>query len=67
MPDLAKPFTLYVTEKDKVAMEVLYPDYGDMGQTNDLSLISWTMLPLGGWDAYGQLLQLPNWSRRQPS
>ena len=24
LPDLAKPFTLYVTEKDKVAMGVLW-------------------------------------------
>ena len=24
------------------------------------------MLPPGGWDAYGQLLQLPHWSGRQP-
>ena len=37
LSDLAKPFTLYVTEKDKVAMEVLYSDYGDMGQTHGLS------------------------------
>ena len=28
LPDLAKPFTLYVTEKDKVAMRVLYQTIG---------------------------------------
>ena len=28
--------------------------------------VTWTMLTLGGWDAYGQLLQLPYWSGRQP-
>ena len=33
-----------------------------MGQTSDLPLISWTMLPLGGPYAYGQLLWLPYWS-----
>ena len=33
-----------------------------MGQTSDLPLISWTMLPLGGRYAYGQLLWLPYWS-----
>ena len=67
LPDLAKPFTLYVTEKDKGGYGSVVPDSGDMGQTSDLSLISWTVLPLGGWDAYGQLLQLPYWSGRQPS
>ena len=67
LPDLAKPFTLYVTEKDEVAKGSVVPNYVDMGQTSDLSLISWAMLPLGGWDAYGQVLQLPYWFRRQPS
>ena len=33
-------FTLYVTEKDKVAYGSVVPDYGDMGQISDLSLIS---------------------------
>ena len=28
LPDLAKPFTLYVTEKDKVAMGVLFQTMG---------------------------------------
>ena len=28
LPDLAKPFTLYVTEKDKVAMGVLSQTMG---------------------------------------
>ena len=35
-----------------------------MGHGTDQWLISrngWTTLPLGGWDAYGQLLQLPYW------
>ena len=67
LPDLAKPFTLYVTEKDEVAKGSVIPNYVDMGQTSDLSLISWTVLPLGGWGACKQLLQLPYWSRRQPS
>ena len=67
LPDLAKPFTFYLTEKDKVAMGVLSQTMGTWGQASDLSLISWTMLPLGGQDAYGQLLQLPYWSGRQPS
>ena len=56
-PDLAKLFTLYVTEKDRQGgYGSVVPDYGDMRQTSDLSLISWIMLPLGGWDAYRQLL-----------
>ena len=60
LPDLAKPFTLYVTEMDKVAM----------GHGTDPWLISQngsTMLPPGGWDAYGKLLQLAYWSGRQSS
>ena len=65
MPDLAKPFTLYVTEKDKVAMGVLSQIMGTWDRP--VTLISWTMLPLGGQDAYGQLLWLPYWSGRQPS
>ena len=36
LPDFVKPFTLYVTEKDKVAMGVL-SQTGDMGQTRGLS------------------------------
>ena len=67
LPDLAKPFTLYVTEKDEVAKGSVIPNYVDMGQTSDLSLISWTVLPLGGRDAYGQSLQLLYWSGRQLS
>ena len=67
LPDLAKPFTLYVTEKDKVAMGVLSQTMGPWDKPVTVSLISWTMLPLGGWDAYGQLLQVPYWSGRQPS
>ena len=66
LPD-PKPFTLYVTEKDKVAMGVLSQTMGPWDKPATVSLISWTMLPLGGWDAYGQLLQLPYSSRRQPS
>ena len=65
LPDLAKPFTLYMTEKDKVAMGVLSQTMGTWDRL--VTLISWTMLPLGGWDAYGQLLWLPYWSGRQPS
>ena len=57
LPDSAKLFTLYVTEKDRQGGHgSVVPDYGDMGQTSDVSLISWTMSPLGGWDAYRQLL-----------
>ena len=37
LPDPAKPFTLYMTEKDKMAMSVV-PGYGDMGHTHGLSL-----------------------------
>ena len=59
LPDLAKPFTLYVTEKDKVAMGVLSQTMGPWDKPVTVSLISWTMLPLGGQDAYRQLLQLP--------
>ena len=32
LPDLAKPFTLYVTEKDKVAMGVLSQTMGTWGR-----------------------------------
>ena len=67
LPDLAKPFTLYVTKKNKGGYGSVVPDYRDTGQTRGLSLISWAMWPLGGWDAYGQLLRLPYWSGRQPS
>ena len=65
LSDLAKPLTLHVTEKDKVAMGVLSQIMGTWDRP--VTLISWTMLPLSGWDAYGQLLQLPYWSGRQPS
>ena len=61
LPD-PKPFTLYVTEKDKVAMGVLSQIMGTWDRP-----VTWTMLTLGGWDAYGQLLQLPYWSGRQLS
>ena len=67
LPDLAKPFTVYVTEKDKVAMGVFSRLWG---HGTDLWLISqngWKMLPLGGRDAYRQLLRLPYWFGRQPS
>ena len=59
LPDLAKPFTLYVTEKDKVAMGVLSQIMGTWDRL--VTLISWTMLPLGGRDSYRQLLQLSYW------
>ena len=55
-----------MTEKDKVAMGVLSQTMGPWDKPVTVSLISWTMLPLGGWDAYGQLLQVPYWSGRQP-
>ena len=51
-----------MTEKDKVAMGVLSQTMGPWDKPVTVSLISWTMLPLGGWDAYGQLLQVPYWS-----
>ena len=59
LPDLAKPFTLYVTEKDKVAMGVLCQTMGTWDKTVVYLQNGWTMLPLGGWDADGQLLQFP--------
>ena len=66
LPDLAKPFTLYVTEEHRRLWECCPRLWG---RGTDLRLISrngWTMLPLDGWDAYGQLLWLPYWSERPP-
>ena len=67
LQDRAKPLTLYMTEKDKVAMGVLSQTMGTWDRLWLISQNGWTMLSLGGWDAYGQLLQLPYWSGRQPS
>ena len=66
-PDLAKPFTLYVTDKDKEAMGLLSQIKGHGTDQCLISRIGWTMLSLGGWNAYGQLLQLSYRSGRQPS
>ena len=66
LPDLSKLFTLYVTEEDKVAMGLLSQTMW-MWDRPVASQNSWTVLPLGGQDAYGQLLWLPYWSSRQPS
>ena len=65
LPDLAKLFTLYVTEEDKVAMGLLSQTMW-MWDRPVASQNSWTVLPLGGQDAYGQLLWLPYWSWRRP-
>ena len=62
---LAKLFTLYVTEEDKVAMGVLSQTMWTWDRPV-ASRNSWTVLPLGGQDANGQLLWLPYWSWRQP-
>ena len=66
LPDLAKPFTVYVTEKDKVAMGVFSRLWGHGTDPWFISQIGWTMFPLGGQDG-GQLLWLPYGSGRQPS
>ena len=36
LPDLTKPFTIYVTEKDKTAMGVLTQNFGNVGQADSL-------------------------------
>ena len=47
-------------------MGVLCQTMGTWDKTVVYLQNGWTMLPLGGWDAYGQLLQVPYWSGRQP-